>query len=1138
MAINTRQNSLLVAENWKKIYQTFQEADFTSYDFETLRKSMIDYIKLYYPEDFNDFTESSEFIALIDLIAFMGQALAFRTDLNARENFIDTAERRDSILKLARLISYNPKRNISSSGLLKIENVTTTETLYDSNGFNLSNLSVNWNDLSNDNWLEQFTTIVNAALISSQVIGKPGNTQTINNVRTEEYGLNLIPNVLGVYKFQSAIEGNNFDFEIVSPTSIAKSYIYERTPSKNAPFNILYRNDNYGNASNDTGFFVYFKQGALASQDFTLSDSIPNRVVNFNFSNINNTDVWLYSLDSNGELKDLWTQVPAVGGVNVIYNKSQERNLYQVNTKANDQIDLVFGDGSFANIPTGSYRLYYRTSAGIGYKITPDEMKGVAISFNYVSRDNRIETINLRASLQYTVTNASSRETTADIKQKAPQQYYTQNRMITGEDYNILPYTTFGNVLKAKSVNRTSSGVSRYLDVIDPTAKYSSTNIFCSDGILYQDNYIRAFKFSANSSGEISKVINDNIVKDIILSQELQHFYYANYPRFPGNNTASVLKNINWNLTTFGSNTATGYFVLNKTPAVIGGVAKNETRYLRQGAIIKFVPKAGYYFDTSNNMIPGTAPIGSNDNIYACVTTVYGNGTNNGIGNLDDGTGPVILNVKVPTGAVIAEVIPVFKNGFTSFYNDSITGLIKSFKNFGLTFDVEKQIWKIISSENLNTSGQFSLTNQNDISGTGIDASWLIRFEYNLDGYIVYYRGIEYTFESAGQTGFFFDDRIKVYDTKSGSIINDQVTVLKTNRQPDSNLPLAQDCSWKIYKNSVGSDGYVDKNKIYVTFADSNSDGIPDNPDLFKLVVDPTVNSATKFVYFQLEAGYQRFQNLIPLDNKTIVSLYATANDIIGVNNLYLSGQQFYAYGENAFYQLNSDRTLTEITDYTAKIGRQELQFQYRHNSPDYRRINPSNTNVIDLYILTSAYEGAYRAWIQDTSGTIEQPYIPTTENLNDEFSKLNDIKSISDTIVFQSAKFKPIFGYKANNSLQATFKVVKNPSISISDNDIKTSVINAINSYFDITNWDFGETFYFSELSAYLHRALSPNVASIIIVPADAGTSFGTLYQINCEPHEIIVSAATVENVEVITSLTANQLNLSVASLNKEILI
>ena len=78
MAITTRQSSLLVAEDWTKLYQTFRNADFQSYDYETLRKSMVDYLRLYYPEDFNDFIESSEFIALIDLISFMGQSVAYK----------------------------------------------------------------------------------------------------------------------------------------------------------------------------------------------------------------------------------------------------------------------------------------------------------------------------------------------------------------------------------------------------------------------------------------------------------------------------------------------------------------------------------------------------------------------------------------------------------------------------------------------------------------------------------------------------------------------------------------------------------------------------------------------------------------------------------------------------------------------------------------------------------------------------------------------------------------------------------------------------------------------------------------------------------------------------------------------------
>ena len=79
----------------------------------------VDYLRLYYPETFNDYIESSEFIALLDVIAFMGQSLAFRADLNARENYIDTAERRDSVNRLANLVSYTAKRNTAAQGLVK-----------------------------------------------------------------------------------------------------------------------------------------------------------------------------------------------------------------------------------------------------------------------------------------------------------------------------------------------------------------------------------------------------------------------------------------------------------------------------------------------------------------------------------------------------------------------------------------------------------------------------------------------------------------------------------------------------------------------------------------------------------------------------------------------------------------------------------------------------------------------------------------------------------------------------------------------------------------------------------------------------------------------------------------------------------
>jgi len=241
---------------------------------------------------------------------------------------------------------------------------------------------------------------------------------------------------------------------------------------------------------------------------------------------------------------------------------------------------------------------------------------------------------------------------------------------------------------------------------------------------------------------------------------------------------------------------------------------------------------------------------------------------------------------------------------------------------------------------------------------------------------------------------------------------------------------------------------------------------------------------------------------------------------------LYPVNTIFYATDEDTFYQSNGT-VLTALTNYIAKVGRQDLMFQYTHNAPNNRRIDPSPNNLIDFYILTRNYSDQYYAYITDTSNRVTEPVAPTSEELKTEFGSIENYKTISDSIIYNPATFKPLFGNKAVDALRATFKVVKNPNVNVSDNDVKSQVIAAINTYFDVANWDFGETFYFSELSAYLHSTLSPNVSSVIIVPAAELTSFGSLYQINAEANEILVSAATVDNVQIISAITAGQLNI-----------
>jgi hypothetical protein len=993
MAQTTRQTNLLVEQDWTKVYQSFTNADFTSYDFETLRNSMINYLKTYYPETFNDFLESSEYLALIDMIAFLGQSLAFRTDLNARENFIDTAQRRDSILKLARMLSYNPTRTSSATGLLKIDSVSTTETIIDSNGINLANRSIQWNDVTNDNWLEQFSMVLNASFNSGQVVGKPANSQLINGIQTDEYGINLISGILPVAPFGVAVQGVTTQFEAVSATTLGKTYIYEAEPVSTNKFNILYRNDNNGNGSNNTGFFMYFKQGTLQATNFTIQNAIPNNFVSINTNNINGTDTWLYSLSVNNNIKDSWTQVPALSGTNVVYNQESSKNLYQINTRNNDQVNLVFGDGSFSKIPQGSFRFYFRTSNGTTYSITPDDVASVNVAFNYVNKNGAQETLSVVASLKYTVTNASAAQSLDSIKTYAPQQYYTQNRMVTGEDYNIFPLTSFTSIQKVKAVNRTSSGVSLYLDTLDPTGTFSSTNIFGDDGVLANVFSTGSGTISFLTTNDVYSGIYNNIIP-IINSVPMRNYYYDSCTRY-----AAPHANVTFTQTGNTTVSSTGNITYANTTQPLSYSASDTLKYINAGSIVKFT-----------------------DSTYAAVTAVTANTS-------------VTFGTVVGTGAVIDTIIPPLKTDISNSLVTTIANQILAEVNFGLNYDQTTQQWVNIPPADLATA-----------IATG---NWLITLTYSTGLYNIQYRKLEYTFSSVAQTKFYFDPSVKVYDSVIGTTVSDSITVLKINSQPDNNSPLDEDVRYKIYSVITEADGYVDGSKVLVTSPTTQMDGVPDNPDLFNMVV----------------------------------------GDV--------------------------DAT------------RSGLYFQYKHNSPSRNRIDPTPVNIVDLYILTADYAVDYINWLRDLTGTISEPVPPTSSSLEIAYDSLNNYKTVGDSLIFNPAQFKPLFGNKAATNLRARFQVVKNPSVSITDNEIKSQVITAVNTYFDINNWSFGDTFYFSELAAYLHTTLAPNIASVLIVPADDTMVFGNYFQINAEPWEIITSAATVDNIDIISAVTAAQLNL-----------
>jgi hypothetical protein len=1150
MSSTDRQNNLLVSEDWQKIYQSFKNADFQSYDFDNLRRTMIDYIRTNFPEDFNDYIESSEYLALIDLIAYVGQSIAFRVDLNARENFLELASRRDSVLRLARMIGYNASRNVAATGLLKFTTISTTENVIDNNGRNLAGQVITWNDGANANWYDQFIRIINAALPSTNQYGNPIDSASIYGVPTAQYRFNATNNDVPVYTFSKPVNGTSMNFEVTSTTFKGQPFIYEEPPKIANNISCVYQDDGYGAGSSATGFFFNFTQGALNTATFTITQPSSNQQVDIPVQNINSTDVWLYQLDQNGLETTLWTQVPTLTGNNIIYNSlnSKLHTVYQVITRTNDQISIAFGDGTFGQLPLGTFRVYYRSSNGLSYNINPTDLRNISVSIPYTSITGQSQTLNVYLGLSSTVSNSSPSETNASIQQNAPQTYYTQNRMITGEDYNISPLSANLQVAKVKSVNRTSSGISRYFDLVDPTGKYSSTNLFADDGVIFLDNYIASTNFTYLTQVDIENIILNDIYS-ILNSANLRNFYYRNYTIETG------VSSIVWNSVTNNSTESSGYILSAGVIASVGTYStsnkSSNLSYITEGALLKFVAPSGYYFNTKQNNVltplpnSGVIPLNGVSYIWSEVVNVAGDGrgilstatagtSGTYTGVLATGYGTISLNRSITSltlkngtviSPIVSQIIPNFVKTISSTVQTTMIDLIFTNQQFGLRYDGPSQSWQIIFQTNLNpsTTSQFNLSYAGDVSNSGLDSSWLLLFSTTNQTYTVTTRYTRYVFESDKEITFYFDSNEKTYDIISSQTITDKIKILSINPLPGgSTQSFTTDLTWKVVSEYIGIDGYIDPTKIVISFYDSDNNGIVDNPQLFLDVVygpTPTYILQQKYLISQGQEDYQYVSN----ENNVVIILQS--QNLVGPMDQYSDGQYFYFIETDTVVKLNLMLgTLVPTFDYQVYIGRSDLKFQYIHSADYDSRIDPGTSNIMDIYVLTVNYDTQFRQWVNGAN--VSKPLPPSSSELNSLLSpSLDLIKAISDEIIYHPVSYTLLFGAAAEPSLQATFNVVTNPTVAISNSEIQSGVLTAINQFFALENWNFGDTFYFSELATYVIKQMAPNVSNFVIVPSQADQYFGSLFEIQSAGNQLFISCAKASDIHVVSGLTSANL-------------
>jgi hypothetical protein len=777
-------------------------------------------------------------------------------------------------------------------------------------------------------------------------------------------------------------------------------------------------------------------------------------------------------------------------------------------------------------------RCWYRQSSGTEYELRPQDISGFILNIPYVNNRGEVHNLGLQYALQYTVTNAQQRETIEQIRLRAPQVNQTYGRMVNGEDYNVYPLNT-NRAIKLKAVNRTYAGHNRYFDLNDPTGKYQNTNVFAEDGIIYREFEYKYDEEPLPTSKDASEIIYDRIIP-MVQAPELANFYYwyvttndTIHPHvgdFRVENTTTLI----WRRAEKALYSSTGVFGTSLTnPVPVGGTTIGASHYITAGAIAKF-----------------------RDAGWANIKSVRGDGTYVGNGASASGPGAIELDQAVATGDPLEFIIPTFRRVFIDAELEKIREQIRETNTFGLRYDVYDRAWKVITAPNLNEEAVYSTEFAGDTSLTNKDASWMIKAVYTPSSWKFTCRGLQYVFESDKDVRFFYFNGYKTVDIATAKAVKDYIRILKVNNKPLNTEQFGEDIKFELYDSFMYEDGHIEPRRVKIKPVDSDDDGNPDNPLAFDAVVyphrfeqpwdttqipSPNEDSVWDYlVFWRLYTDNDGYQYYKPMVKGSDIRRY---EDTANVDWQY--GDVGYSPITKKFYEClvegQKPTTPAAAGKYVAHEGRglvseaedAGLLFQWRHFAAFDHRIDPAPSNIIDMFVLTQEYYNRVTTWINSNRRAAEFPKAPTSDDLRQLFTDLNAVKMQGDEVIYHPVTFKPVFGESAREELRVKFKAIKLPTATLSDGEIKSQIIRSINDFFVIENWDFGESFYFTELATYIHQNLITEIASVVPVPMNEEAKFGNLFQIRCEPDEVFISTATVADVQIVTTYTQSNLRI-----------
>lgn len=437
------------------------QIDYTARDFATIRASLIKHVQNFFPNDWQDFTESNLGMCILELVAYVGDQLSFYLDRVVNELFLPTVVQRANAINLVSLLGYTPRSvaaastpiqmrlDVAQTGIVTVPAFTTFQ---DEGG-------ETWEFLENTE-IPIGRTLTTSIQVTGEIMGTSSGGTTYS-LKTVNSGIIVGSATIHVtvasivFNITVADDGSIFlpfggsgilDYNV---GSLTLNFVASHEADVGTDITIDYQWNQPITAYHGRTRLEQFISDGTSNQEVTLTN-VPvlfSPLVEDDPPSVNPNRFEVWFGDPGDPFGDgtgtLWRRVES------LVSASGTEEVYSLSLDDQDRVKITFGDNVNGKVPpAGTLNIIYRTGGGV---------KGnIATGFITTSVTGLV---GLFATTVF-LTNyepgsgGAERESLDEIRVNAPAFFRTNDTATTEQDYDTLSLFSrsgLGAIIRAKS---------------------------------------------------------------------------------------------------------------------------------------------------------------------------------------------------------------------------------------------------------------------------------------------------------------------------------------------------------------------------------------------------------------------------------------------------------------------------------------------------------------------------------------------------------------------------------------------------------------------------------------------------------------------------------------------------------------